>query len=545
MSLAEQPTLPKPTTRLSPAEAYANVVYRVELAHLHILRARALTLIVALATALLFCFATLALLDWQFELSGIARCLAVWTFLLAGLMTLKLCWRKWITSYTLERAAVDVEHEIDEFGQGLRTALDYQEAADRDFAGRPALASPGLLGALHQETYAVSERAAWQEVKPARWLWQATLALLLLAGTCLIALAINSELQIAAGRMLLFPWQYTQVTFEPQMATVKQGESVVVKVEITGRPLKEAHLCFGPKDNPRDWVMVQLLPADSATPQSLHGSVQTKLANLQEDTLFEVIAGPIDLPAGHIRVLQPLTIQHVQAEITPPAYTKKPATIFEKTYDLRVWEGSQVDLHVTLNRPAATASMKRIDGPKDQPAVEHAAEIKDDELRFHFVDLRASGTYELTAVAEDEIELPPQKLKIQVTLDRKPSVKWVQPEEQWEVTPTTEVTMAIAAEDDLGVHKAGIAVQIGSSKVQTLWETDAQGLEQLLAATAALLLEERGLSHKDSVTYHAFVEDNYFDKPRRTTTPLRFIDIRPYQQNFQLVEGAAAATAAA
>jgi hypothetical protein len=62
----------------------------------------------------------------------------------------------------------------------------------------------------------------------------------------------------------------------------------------------------------------------------------------------------------------------VQANITPPAYTKKPATVVEKTYDLKVWEGSEVALHVALSREAAKASLKRIDGPKDQPAIEQA-----------------------------------------------------------------------------------------------------------------------------------------------------------------------------
>ncbi len=543
MSLADPPTnLSASAVRPSPAAAYSAVVERVEATRRRVLFCTAVATIIAHAAILLAAFATLAMLDWQYELHGFARSVLLLGLLVGVAATLALTWRA-AASYSLARTAVDIENEVDAFGQGLRTALDYQESADRDFIARPAAASPGLLGALHHETYSVSQRVAWREVAPARWFWPAVLALLLVCGVCLLALAINPELRIAGGRMLLLPWQYTQVTFEPQQTTVKQGESVVVTATIAGRPISAARLRFASTTKPTEWTTVDLLPSDSTTTADpagqsplLHGKVQAKLTDLREDTVFEVLAGPTKLPAGSIRVRQPLTIKHFQADITPPAYTKKPATVVE-TYDLKVWEGSQVALEVELNRAAATATLKRLDTPKDKPAVDYPAVIAADSLQFQLHDLRESGTYELTAVAADDMPLQPQRLKIQVTLDRKPNVKWVQPEEQWEVTPTTEVTMAIAAEDDLGVHKAGIAYQVGSGKLETLWETDAAGAEQSLAAVAALLLEERGLTHKDSVTYHAFAEDNYFDQPRRTTTPLRFIDIRPYQQNFQLVEG--------
>ena len=35
---------------------------------------------------------------------------------------------------------------------------------------------------------------------------------------------------------------------------------------------------------------------------------------------------------------------------------------------------------------------------------------------------------------------------------------------------------------------------------------------------------------------YAFAEDNYFDKPRRTSTPLRFIDIRPFMRQYQMLD---------
>lgn len=545
MSLADRPSAappPRPAkTRLSPAAAYVAVVERLEATRGRVLRWTVAAVGCSLAAVFLAVFSAFVVLDWIGELNVLSRGLFLASLVAVTVWGLTAAWRKWIAPYSLERAAVDVEDELDEFGQGLRTALDYQEAAARDFAARPAAASPALIDALNQETYEVGQSARWDEVGPQRWLWRSVLACLLLSGAALLGLAIVPELRIAAGRMLLLPWQYTQVTYEPQQAKIKHGESVLIKAEITGRPIRAAQLRYRTKGS-GDWTTIGLLPPDregeAPAELPLLGVVQTKLIDLQDDVEFEVLAGPVKLPTGSIRVLQPLVAKSFSVQITPPAYTKKPVSKVEAR-DFKVWEGSNVELRIALNRPAATAAIKRLDGDaaQDEPAAEAAPVVSGANLQFDLNDLRRGGTFEVTAAAEDEMELQPQRFKIHVTLDRKPTVKWIQPAEQWEATPTTEVSMAIAAEDDLGVHKAGIAWQIGSGELRTLWETDALGAEQSLSAVAALLLEEHELSHRDSITYYAFAEDIYFDESRRTTTPLRFIDIRPYQQDYQLPQG--------
>jgi hypothetical protein len=133
--------------------------------------------------------------------------------------------------------------------------------------------------------------------------------------------------------------------------------------------------------------------------------------------------------------------------------------------------------------------------------------------------------------------LEPQRLSIRVQLDRKPEVKFIEPPEELVVTATTEVPMAIEAGDDIGLHKVGILFQINDGEMQVLCEQDAAGSIEPFSLSQVLLLEEHRVSYKDSVTYYAFAEDNYFDQTRRTTTPLRFIDIRPFQTAFQIVEG--------
>ena len=53
-----------------------------------------------------------------------------------------------------------------------------------------------------------------------------------------------------------------------------------------------------------------------------------------------------------------------------------------------------------------------------------------------------------------------------------------------------------------------------------------------------LALETLDLTPTESVTYYAFVEDNFPGGSRRIETDLRFIDIRPFKRTYKLVEGA-------
>jgi hypothetical protein len=120
--------------------------------------------------------------------------------------------------------------------------------------------------------------------------------------------------------------------------------------------------------------------------------------------------------------------------------------------------------------------------------------------------------------------------------DGKPRIRFVQPPEELEVTPTTEVNLAIEATDDLGLYRVGVACQVSGQPMQTLWEQDFTGATTPIQASPTLLLEEHGVTFHDGVTYYAFAEDHYFGQPRRISTPLRFVDIRPFKRSYQMLD---------
>src|SRR5262249_15886233 len=137
--------------------------------------------------------------------------------------------------------------------------------------------------------------------------------------------------------------------------------------------------------------------------------------------------------------------------------------------------------------------------------------------------------YEISAEAVDGMRLDAGKFRIQVQPDRKPTIRFVKPQEQIEVTPSTEVALRVEATDDFGVAKVGIVYQIGNGPKKTLHLHNDPAQPTTLTVESLLALEEHDVGFQDGVTYYAFAEDNHPTTPQRATTELQFIDIRPYR----------------
>ena len=165
--------------------------------------------------------------------------------------------------------------------------------------------------------------------------------------------------------------------------------------------------------------------------------------------------------------------------------------------------------------------------------------------------LNDDPNYSIVAEAEDGTLLPANKYRIRVREDQPPQVTFESPEDTVEVHTLAELLMRIRVRDDYGMSKAGVVFQINNEQEVPLI---AQDFETVVAAadevaqtgkvsptTQAALekvlpLEVFELTQKDSVMYFAFAEDNRPDKPQRTETDMRFIDIRPFKRTYRVVD---------
>jgi hypothetical protein len=157
------------------------------------------------------------------------------------------------------------------------------------------------------------------------------------------------------------------------------------------------------------------------------------------------------------------------------------------------------------------------------------------------------------ATAREGASLPHKRYRIRVRKDQAPRVRFEDPPEAWEVNPIAEVPMKIRVDDDFGVSKAGIVFQIdngqerrlvakefesGESRAERRTEAESREAGTPLTTQAMLedilRLEDFPVTETSAVTYYAYVEDNYPDKPKRTESDLRFIEIRPYLRIFKV-----------
>jgi hypothetical protein len=144
--------------------------------------------------------------------------------------------------------------------------------------------------------------------------------------------------------------------------------------------------------------------------------------------------------------------------------------------------------------------------------------------------------YEIAAQSADGMRLEAERFRIDVTPDRKPTIRFLKPRDKIEVTPSTEVHMRVLAEDDFGLSKTGIVYQVGNGPKKTLCLQQDPNQPTTLRAEAVLPLEDHEVHFQDAVTYYAFTEDNHPDQPQRVTTELQFIDIRPYKRSYQMLD---------
>jgi hypothetical protein len=487
---------------------------------LHVGRGVARTAVVA--SVLL---AVTAAVDYVFELPWSARAglLAVCAAVVAVLAV------RWVVrparAWNRARVAVALEGLFPRLGQRLRTSTQH--------GGRPAEellrdgVSPPLVAALEEETAEKVKPLPLQAVLPVRL---ALVAVVVGLG-CMALLAASavreSEWRTALGRMLLGSTPYTSLSASPGATLVDEGADVEVRATLAGRARPEVVLHVR-EAGESDWSQETMDPAD--------GGYTARLSNLRTDTEFFVAAGPERTPVQQVVVRRPLKFVGTHVEVTAPAYTGlAPAT--HETGSFSAVQGSKARIQFELDRaPAAAALVLRDPAKPTVPARRVEMAVEGQRVR---AELPLAADVEYTVEARDAAGVPAvaNRHRVRVTADQPPTVWFDTPGESMEVHTLAEILMRAHARDDFGLTKVGIVFQVNNEEERTLVLEDVNQPNQHEArAEQVLMLEQFLLTQKDCVAYYAFAEDNRPGTPQRTTTELRFIDIRPFLRTYQLID---------
>lgn len=515
----------------SDPEPAGRLVSRVEAARAGLRRYRLTEGLVWTGLALAAALAAAVALDWEFELPWPAR-----TAALAGVATVAavLAARRVVApARAVDRAdaAAAVEGEFPRLGQRVRTALEYAEPTERT-----APAAPGLVAALEDDAERKTRAIPLDRVIP----WPrlrvpaASLAIAGLMG--LAALVEQPELRVALARALLLPGAYTTLAVKPGDQTVKAGSDFTLEASVAGRPVRFARWLRRPAGGAGAWT-AEPLGADASEQGALAGTLAATLNDCQADFEYRVVAGGVESPTYRVKVIHPLAVTSFAADVAPPAYTRKPPSTHREG-DLAVIEGSRVAFRVTLDRAPASAVLV-VKPSADKGAVETSIplNVEGATLTGALAAVTDPLDYEVRARAADGMELDPKRHAIRVRRDEKPTLRFVRPPEDLAVIPTAEVPMKVEASDDFGLARVGLVYQVNNGPKETLALDDLKGRPVTAELLVTLYLEKHKLDYTDSLTYYAYAEDNKPFRPNRTSTELRFIDILPYQQAFQKVEG--------
>jgi hypothetical protein len=485
---------------------------------LHVGRGFARTVLVAAVLAAMFATA-----DYLFELSWLIRA----GLMVAGLAILSALTLLWVVrparAWNRTRVASELEDLFPRLGQRLRTASQHGERSANDLAAEGV--APGLVAALEEETAEKVKPLPFQAALPVR----PALVFGVLALASVAALVAASmwapEWRTAMERVALSATPYTALSATASADTVDEGKDVEISATMSGRarPAVVLRVREAGEENWREETM-----------EAVDGDYRSKLANLRVNTEFFVAAGPERTPTQQIVVRHALKIVEARAEVTSPSYTGVGVATHDSGSFSAV-QGSNAKLRFELDRAPTTATLVVKDTLKKTTKTRRIDMAVQD--RYVSVELPLTADVEYSVEAQDSqgMRVVANRHRVRVTADLPPSVWFESPGEGMEVHTLAEVMMRVRARDDFGLSKVGIVFQVNNEEEKTLVLQDVNQPNQLEAkAEQLLMLEQFLLTQKDCVAYYAFAEDNRPDSPQRTTTELRFIDIRPFQRIYRL-----------
>ena len=434
--------------------------------------------------------------------------------------------------FNRSQAAAEIEAHFPELGQRLRTVVDYVAPGAEGFP-----AAPGLLKALGRDTDHRSAGLDFQALVPWARFERRAIALFFAAAVATFALFASPGLRTASLRMLLFPVHYTDLKVEPGDVTLAAGDELKLSINLTGRAVDSVRW-FHKNTSDRDWTAVRLGGnGDKETPaRPLVGSLSTGLKNCQADLDYRVVAGELESPVFHVKVIHPLRLEGIEAAITPPAYTRRsPQVVKEGSF--KAIEGSTVRLAVTLDHSPASASLVLASndgtGPQALPL-----EINGAKLTAPLPPITKDLQYHIDAVDAEGMKLEPRSFRITLILDQKPTIRFIKPDESLAVTPTGRGPDRGRSGRRLRGEPAweSSTRSVTGPRRRCIWRNSRTCRSQPSACLRSIWKSTRS-TFGMRISYYAFVQENHPNEPHRVVSELRFIDILPLQARVQVARG--------
>ena len=220
-----------------------------------------------------------------------------------------------------------------------------------------------------------------------------------------------------------------------------------MSIQLEGRLDHEVLLLTRPV-GATDWATHRATSEDVTHREPRKVGFELSLSNIGGPFEYRELAGSAASRIHRVDVLRPLSLDSIQIEITPPAYTGLTSREVSAG-DINVIPGSTAQFQFRVARPPVSAAMflTRTD---DRPALGENPQIQRIELSIAgttlIADLELTDemTYSIQAEAADGMSLAENQF-----------LCFEEPQEALDVHSLTEVLLRIRARDDFGLSRAG------------------------------------------------------------------------------------------
>ena len=511
-------------------------------------------------TGIIAVFVGEAIVDWLMPLPSFVRiALLIGGIGVTGYLLYKYLVQPLRAALTLRDIALNVEQNHPDLEDRLVSAIEFGNRETTD-----PIQAHLLQRLLEDTTERVQSIDFKATVDHSRTRKHAGIAALVVVGCCVLALLFPTELQTSLLRVLV-PWEKTEpvlttkLTVEPGNVRILRGKSLPIHVTVTGKSTEKVVLTYG------DMEQREVDPSDTQTTQQQINMLQNpddkrgfayEIFNIDADMEYYVLANETTSERYTVEVFEMPKVTEISVAYTYPDYTGLKPVVQTGTGDMQAVIGTQAELKLTTNKAIQTATFtlkQDVKSEESDETPEPAATdmvISDGNILTTTLDIIADATYtvELLGIDGFNNEIPIE-YTIKAIPDAVPEVVIKEPGRDIKTTKLGEVEIIAEATDDYGVAVLKLMYRIGSDEQQELTletstpeaaiESGAADMGQRRVAEGryTFYLEEFDVEPGDIISYYAHaVDNNTRTGPGEASSEIYFIEIRPFNEDFQEME---------
>ncbi|MCC5790097.1 MAG: DUF4175 family protein [Opitutales bacterium] len=281
---------------------------------------------------------------------------------------------------------------------------------------------------------------------------------------------------------------------------------------------------------------------------SREGAPHFTFYDLRESVRYRVKTPTQRSPWYQLETFIPPSIDEIDLQVSPPLYTQVESESFRELRNLRIPEGSTIDLAIQLENGAGF-DLVLDDG---EEITRKTAEAGDKETLFE-LSFRPdrSGTWYLELYDEEDRRLQTRTFSLDRTPDNPPTIEVLRPGEDREAKPEEDIVFAASASDDYGLTAITMHLSVSGFVQENLpLFRDSFPSEEEIADGADIPLLETDRSVRieispealeaqdgDVITYYFTATDNRQPEPQTSRSEVFFIEVRDELEAQEAEEG--------